>query len=817
MKKVVRFLFAGVVMSACVSAQANSALILNPGKAMRPSAYTLMSAGENVSQSTMPTGSTFAAVKAMASGENPDEYVIVDEDFSLFTAGTNDEPDTQYIGDSSNPMVDDNLTHQPGWSSNYATQAGGACALATPPIGGMINTPMGDYSGEITISFRFKALGAYANLGVLLGSGGIYNPQVVDMEVVSIGEEEVPGEGDLDEDGWKHVTITMMNTIGSNDCFVQFNSYYSMLLLDDIKVVAKVTDFIAPPTVLPATDFTENGFTAHWSAVRAADHYLFSLYYEKEVSDAQSLTYNFDNLPDTEGWTFDACDQVSNDQGYEGSKAAIITQNATITSPVYGGRVASTSIWMRNIGDAPYSAYVNLQGFDGSTWQDVGFIYIDAVADDAEGSRLVINADNRPNFYDKYSQIRYQFGGWDWDAEEGLAPQLVIDNITVDILPSVEKVYVITDEQTTETSRVLSDLNPDYFHFYQVVAVRGDMSAISSPMMALGLGTPVAAPATNITDNSYQANWSSTPRATSYIVRNFKVTQVEDVLSDALVFNETFANAAGGDRENPIMLENKWEYVSLDEYADNPGWVGGSTIITDGQVGTSGQGYSSLVTPPLSLDNGDGSFHISITVDVLYGPDAILVSPSTAQGDYIGFEAADGENTVDLYYTGGSEEETLTIRSQYGYPFYIKELSVYQDIMPGDVLYSFCGEAEVASDVTSVVFDNLDFETSPMYAYDVTAHYSKGLRECFSLHGERVFVSGNNSVNSALKDTNIAVHAVSGGVEINSNLASQVDIYNAGGILTATASLRGGSTFIPLQNGFYIVRISNKAYKVVVR
>ena len=386
MKQILRLLIAGAVVSACVSAQANAPLSLKQGKAVRPSACTVMSAGSNRAQQQYAPAAVHPRAKAGVAGETADEYVIVDEDFSLFTAGTNDEPDSKYIGDTNDPMVDNNLTHQPGWSSNYATQAGGACALATPPVGGMINTPMGDYSGEITISFRFKALGKYANLGVILGSGGIYNPQVVEMEMANIAEDEVAGEGDLDADGWKHVSYTMVNTSGSNDCFVQFNSYYSLLLLDDIKIVAKVTDFIAPPTVLPATDFSDNGFTAHWSDVRAADHYLFSLYYEQEVSDAQSLTYSFEDLPDTEGWTIDGSDQVTDDQGFEGSKAPVITAHTAITAPVVGGRVAASTIWMRNIGDTPYSAYIQLEGFDGSTWHDVGYMYLDVVASDAEGS-----------------------------------------------------------------------------------------------------------------------------------------------------------------------------------------------------------------------------------------------------------------------------------------------------------------------------------------------------------------------------------------------------------------------------------------------
>ncbi|MGM9815508.1 MAG: hypothetical protein ACI304_00425 [Lepagella sp.] len=811
MNRITHYLLSGMLVAGCLSAEASPQLPILIGKASRVKDCKIMSV-------TPALGSPAPKQERLRRGEpNADnEYVIIDEDFSLFTAGSEEVPDTEFIGDPSNPMVDNSLTHQPGWSSNYATQAGGTCALATPPVGGMINTPVGDYSGEVTISFRFKALGEYANMGVLLGAGGIYEPELVDMEMATISEEEVPGEGDLDENGWKQASFTFVNT-RTDDCFFQFNSYYSMVLIDDVKVVAKVTDFIAPPTALPATDFSDTGFTAHWSEVVAADHYLFSLYSEKEVSDGQTYVYNFENLPDTEGWTLENCDQTTDDQGFEGSKAPVITQNAVITSPVFGGRVAASSIWLRSIGDEPYSANVTLEGFDGAQWVNVGFIYLDVVATDGEGSRLVINADNRPAIYDRYNTIRYVFEGWDWDAEEGLAPQIVIDNIEVETLPATEKEYAITEEVTTETSKVLTDLDPEKFYFYQVSSVRGDLSATSSPMLALGLGTPVVSPATDITDSSYTANWNRTPKATSYTVRDFDTYTAAQDETDALVFSESFSNAEGGSPEEPISLDNSWEYLPLDQYADNVGWLGASTILTEGMVGCGGSGYSSLITPVLSLGNGDGSFRISITVDLPFGPDGILISPSQAQGEYIGFEGNEGENIIDLNYTGGSNEETIKIQSQYGYPFYVKDLKIYQSLHAGDVVYHLAGIAEVDADVTSHTFENVDFVNTPNHAFDVTAAYAKGLNSCTSLPSQRMEVTKGSNVKLLADADKVAVRTTADGIAIRSSFDTIAEVYNTLGMSVAKCSLSAGVTNISLERGVYVVKVANKTFKVNVK
>ena len=69
---------------------------------------------------------------------------VIDEDFIYFTAGTEDEPDSETIEDINTWIIPDSYFHQPGWMGSGVQQAGGTCALAYPDYGGCINTPMGD-------------------------------------------------------------------------------------------------------------------------------------------------------------------------------------------------------------------------------------------------------------------------------------------------------------------------------------------------------------------------------------------------------------------------------------------------------------------------------------------------------------------------------------------------------------------------------------------------------------------------------------------------------------------------------------------------
>lgn len=768
-------------------------------------------------QQARPCGGIEKLPARADAGENK-EIVIIDEDFSKFTAGSEDAPDPDYLGVGGEPYIDESLTQLPGWSCNYASQAGGTCALSSP-IGGMLNTPVGDYSGEVTVTFRMKALSTEANVGVMIGSGGIWQPSVLMMDMARISSDETPGEGELDENGWKRFSFTFVNTYANDDCFIQFAAYYCQVLLDDIKVVARMSDFIAAPTALPATDFKADGFTAHWSEVRFADKYLFSLYNENVVGPGLETTNDFDgglDLPD--GWTADGVDETTADGGYGGSRAVVISRNATVTTPLYSERLKSADIWMRNVGGESYYAQVQVQGFDGSNWADLGLLFIGGVADDGEGSHLMISGENKPDFHDKYYQLRYVFSGWDSDAELGMAPKLAIDHIQIVTMPQTERVDVISDEENTGRERVVSGLDPYTDYYYTVTSVGGGKSAKSSPMLAFGISRPVTELPAGVSGSGYTARWAATPKATEYSVRDFGVFAAPDDEKGHAVLHETFSNATEGGREDPVMLDNSFTPSSLDSYTDYPGWTGASTIIAGGMVGCGGQGFNYIETPEMTLDNGDGSFTLRIEVDALYGDDGILVTPTAAQCAYSGFEIAEGDNVVELYFSGGSHNEKIRFSSQNGYPFYIKEVTVTQDISKGDKVYTYLDEATVGADCLEHTFDDVDFGQYPTHAYDVTAVYTRDYRQCTSVPSERQEVtSGPTGIGQVVAEAeSVGIRSVDGGVIVSSEAGTFVDIYNVSGMKLAAVRCGAGDTFVPLGKGVYVVSQAGRVTKVAI-
>ena len=93
--------------------------------------------------------------------------ILIDEDFSAFTSGSLSEPDTLNILASSmgDPgiYIDPSLTKDGTWAGDYVYSAGGAALIKSPSLTAMayLMTPLGDYSGEITVTCKVRAVESY--------------------------------------------------------------------------------------------------------------------------------------------------------------------------------------------------------------------------------------------------------------------------------------------------------------------------------------------------------------------------------------------------------------------------------------------------------------------------------------------------------------------------------------------------------------------------------------------------------------------------------------------------------------------------------
>ena len=142
---------------------------------------------------------------------------------------------------------------------------------------------------------------------------------------------------------------------------------------------------------------------------------------------------------------------------------------------------------------------------------------------------------------------------------------------------------------------IITSANLDESKIYMVKLTGGgsypDLLEIGFKTALSQYETPVATPATDITANSFVANWTPCEGADSYILR--VVPKNYDLIT------ENFANFT---KAGSIDLGN-----TLDNYMDNAGWTGSKLYEAVGGVrfGT-GSSVGSLTSPALDLSTGEG-------------------------------------------------------------------------------------------------------------------------------------------------------------------------------------------------------------------
>lgn len=234
--------------------------------------------------------------------------VLVNEDFSAWENGTEQEPEFgEMMGTYENPNIDPFYMHGQQWQGYKCYQAGGTCALRTfDPMGSAyVETPKGDWSGSVHISFLAKYLKVewedengekwhWSGSGIKVGLSS-------DSDCCFITTESYDQEnGDTfvkladvrlyDNQGWCQVDIDFDNYSAFNDAYLTFYSGDGVLL-DDIKITTTADNFIASPVVTEITDVTETSFKVKFEPVRKAYNYYGYLYeflgYNEETGEPE--------------------------------------------------------------------------------------------------------------------------------------------------------------------------------------------------------------------------------------------------------------------------------------------------------------------------------------------------------------------------------------------------------------------------------------------------------------------------------------------------------------------------------------------------
>lgn len=742
--------------------------------------------------------------------------VIVDEDFSAWVKGTEEQPDTVNLV-SKSPYIDNSLTKRPGWSGYFLYQAGGVVAM-TGMGGGAINTPLDDYSGDLTVTFRAKSISEKSTIIVSVARGDIWNPQPAGSPLECIENFTLTAE-----EGWKDFTFKFRNYYSDNDGFVQLNIPYRKVLIDDIKVVSEMTDFIAAPQIKPATDFNAGGFTANWGYVYFAENYELSVYQTVATgTDDLVIDEAFENAKYEDGVLTGVAEglqfksvELSENEGAGNSQGIIVSRDdAEITFVENGGNVKACSVWFKMMEGYPDASSILIEKWDGLCWSKMNSIALYTIYDGTDkGYLLDLSFDPLNPVYN----LRLRFTNLE---EDGM--KLCMDSLHYETSPAAEHKFILKDKVVDGVSEQLEGLDPYGDYYYYVKSVNGDLSAISSPIYAFGLTTPVAKEATDVdSQGSYTANWEETPKASRYKVTNYRVYTANENMENYPILNEDFSKiTTNATSENPEVLNNDFVVLNFDEYTENAGWTGSGNALANGMLGCYfSMGYSYIATPPMTLNNNSGNFRVTVKAYGYVG-DILVIEGSSSKGDYSGFQPIGGGNSGlgtivgTMNFTGGSANEVLKFYSYSGYPVFIDEIIVEQTLQKGDRVFSVHSVKNTQE--LSTRFSDLDTEGID-YAYDVTAYTERFGQECVSGTSNRVDVVFGGGVGMESPVMSEIFYA-DGKMFVSLSKSGVVNIFDMlGRLVKSVDCVAGENVFDFSGKGVYLVVADTMTHKVVVQ
>lgn len=225
--------------------------------------------------------------------------VLIDEDFSLFTEGSEENPTEVLLASGFNggtTEIDPALTHGLQWEGQEVYSAGGRAFVYNidPQSPSWIRLPLGDYSGRITVSFKIKAVeSVIPDVGTLTGSSVTFGPGSISKGYVDTDidpDDKNMGFYDLrlyPKQGWCEVSATYNNYSADADGYIRIGCSGS-ILLDDVKVTAEYP-FIAKPVIMPVSNPTETSVEINWQPVKKSFDYGVYLY--------ELQGYNTDGTP----------------------------------------------------------------------------------------------------------------------------------------------------------------------------------------------------------------------------------------------------------------------------------------------------------------------------------------------------------------------------------------------------------------------------------------------------------------------------------------------------------------------------------------
>lgn len=780
------------------------------------------------------------------------QTVLINEDFSGLTAGTEDNPDATTLvddmGDFVNPSAlkpyDSGLSYKK-WGGIGLYSAGGCIAIKD---GWFLNTPAGDMSGDVTITFCARLAKGQDDTGrnaldlIFLSRKGLVD---FGRKTYSLTEE------------WQSFSYSSDKGNFETTGFQFFANTEATILIDDIRVERQQKS-IQTPTAQDAENVTDHSFRAVWTPT-GAESYLLNVYSKKvsgntinvsegfEAVDADSegrLNAEKPNLP--EGWSFEWKDltkpHVAMGEGPDGSTKAIrlVDEGDAFTTPIMKDGVTAFSFWVKaqpTQTDVPNGSYIQVSVDTEYGLYPWKFIDVtDLLSDEARDGK-VFDITTALKAFEKVYALNFEYV-----PVKGDNTAVLFDNVTYAYPEPAELNYALKDQKVeaqpnadaeADMTYDVTGLDPEFDYFYTVKAVSGRyVSEPSKEIEVFAVSQPTVLQPTDITSDGYTANWTCGNKVDVYRVEQVQLNTIDKDTDAYTILYEDFSKVKSDKTEADIakgdieMGDYSDGYGPIDDLTQLAGWKASSLQCVDGWLGgmessgVTGEIPGAIVTPAMDLSHNEGE--CDVTVRAWGTEDDWLVVQGVNPAAYSAIRFPEGgfvEATVNIPTC--TKKEQLTFYSNNYRSFLIDYIKVTQKVKAGDKVEVVTSSVITDNNTTkSMYMDRPNFGPGHDIYYRVTGlrYYHGNLKDAVaSSPSDMMLVKAPATSIQTVGKTEVSVTAVAGGVSVTTADNAVLDVFTTTGQKALTRTLASGTTDVSLAPGVYIIKVADQAVRVVVR
>lgn len=783
---------------------------------------------------------------------NIPEVVVFEEHFNAFTAGSEENPDSENLGGSGATqwLMKEGYTVQPKWFGDNIYQAGGVCALkeyersyngSSYKDYGFIGTPETELYGEIVVTCRARKMTAASDetyLFLVLADNG--------QGLEDSNEYPLTNE-------WKTIEFRSDKASFGKRETIQFQAKEGGVLIDDIKVVRKRMT-IPTPIVNPAVNTSKTSFKASWQPIPGITDFLLNVYYKDwpdnpipegvitEGFDAINVDANGkidQNTPGyPEGWTIDlstkgTVDMATKTGDYKSGKQALFfdEEGDYVVSPETPAPIKEISFWIKPTSMMKPSSYLwtllQVAVKRGDKWEIIanlynGFLQKDGGVYSFKGDALG----------EGVTQLKLTF------FQKGDPIEFCVDDINLVYESQKVPRPFLEGKLVKGTEFEVTGIDPEKEYIYNVVSKDGELlSQASETVWVDGIvGTrPSALSSAAVTGNSFTAQWDKYHHAECYNVNLYRYITTQKADEWVTLVEENFNKITEGTLEAPEKPTHYTPRLALARVGKaTTDWIATFPIWANGMMGADKRGEyqmdaSLLCSPGMELSGAKG-ISIEATVYPLAASDIIwvlLMKNPTDKEALMGYEfttSSTPREKFDIKAVFAAEHLEKVV--QPGEKYYIAFSSqngnafLFDNVKISRQCYKAGEEVKQYKSYTFPTTNSIEFtglEDGGTYAFDVQAYRMKDFKEFISLVSEEARVQLVTSIERMEQEEGISAKGMMGYVELEVGELSDVAVYNMQGEMLYKASLQAGVHKVELAPAAYLVTIGEVVTKVLVR